>query len=295
MSGLVDYAGLFPPARLPMREAVRNYQEYSRGGDSYALAAFILPAERFDEFEDAALGGANQRTAPPWRVNVLVKEELTAALNRIDRFDSVQRQRRNPIARVDGIELPYGMLSGATSAEKSVFPQYHIYVEVSEADDVARVIPQLRAAGSRAKLRTGGVTAAAIPATQRVLRFLRECCTCGVAFKATAGLHHPVRAEYPLTYEQGSERTTMFGFLNVFLAAAFIWNGADDATAAMILEESATSAFEFRDSAIVWRDREMSVDRLTEARRAFAISFGSCSFREPVDELKQLLGRAARS
>ena len=58
------------------------------------------------------------------------------------------------------------------------------------------------------------------------------------------------------------------------------------------LEETDPSAFVFENAAISWRDRRMSVDQLTKARKEFAIAFGSCSFREPVDELAQLTRQA---
>ena len=79
----------------------------------------------------------------------------------------------------------------------------------------------LSAAGARAKVRTGGVTEGAFPASHALARFIQSCADAGVPFKATAGLHHPLRGEYRLTYEPGSPHGMMFGFLNVFLAAAF--------------------------------------------------------------------------
>ncbi len=38
MTGLIDYAGLFPPAGLPMREAVGNYAKYRQPGCAGAQA-----------------------------------------------------------------------------------------------------------------------------------------------------------------------------------------------------------------------------------------------------------------
>ena len=52
-----------------------------------------------------------------------------------------------------------------------------------------------------------------------VVRFIRRCIEADVRFKATAGLHHPLRAEFPLTYDAGAPVGAMFGYLNVFLAA----------------------------------------------------------------------------
>lgn len=295
MFGLIDYAGLFPPAELAMLDAVGNYAEYLRSPDVSALGKFILPADRLEEFENAigdVRGGAKSST--PWRISVLVKDDVEESLARLGRFAALS-DADSPIALVAAIELPFSRLADVGKARGPGRAGYDTYVEVSAADDVDRAIPTVKAAGAKAKLRTGGVTSSAFPTTHRIVRFLRACCDSGVAFKATAGLHHPLRAEYALTYEPDSQRSLMFGFLNVFLAAAFVWNGADDATAARILDEADHSAFAFTDSAISWRGREISVNRIAEARRAFAVSFGSCSFREPVDELKLLLAGAARS
>src|SRR5712692_2981712 len=69
-----------------------------------------------------------------------------------------------------------------------------VYCEVSlrELDEVQR-------AGCFAKLRTGGVKPEMIPAVGDVAAFIAACAERRLAFKATAGLHHPVRALHPLT------------------------------------------------------------------------------------------------
>lgn len=143
-------------------------------------------------------------------------------------------------------------------------------------------IGEIRRRGLRAKIRTGGVTADAFPAIERVAAFIRECRAEGVAFKATAGLHHPLRCVKPLTYEPNAATGTMHGFLNVFLAAAMA--GDEEA----ILAETDPRAFSFDDDGAVWRDRRVSTDDLARMRRDFAISFGSCSFEEPIADLQQL-------
>jgi hypothetical protein len=114
------------------------------------------------------------------------------------------------------------------------------------------------------------------------------CQRYAVPFKATAGLHHPVRGRYPLTYHAGSATGLMFGFLNVFMAAALLRSGQTTDLARDVLEESDASAFSFTDDAITWRGLSIDVDQMRTLRSQFAISFGSCSFREPVDELAAL-------
>jgi hypothetical protein len=103
-------------------------------------------------------------------------------------------------------------------------------------------------------------------------------------------LHHPVRGLFPLTYAPDSARETMYGFLNVFLAATILYRRSDRNLALSVLEESDPSAFSFSEGGITWRDTRVDAAQICAARSEFAISFGSCSFREPVDELRELAG-----
>jgi hypothetical protein len=135
-----------------------------------------------------------------------------------------------------------------------------------EITDVA-LIPEIAQRGLRAKIRTGGD---AVPSIEQVADFLRACKTAGVPFKATAGLHHPIKSG------------TIHGFVNVFLAAAMI-NHAEE-----ILREEDASAFTFTDENVSWRGYAISTEDLAKTRREFALSFGSCSFEEPIDDLKEL-------
>lgn len=151
------------------------------------------------------------------------------------------------------------------------------YIEISELaqlDEIAR-------RGLRAKIRTGGITVDAFPAIDNVAAFLRACKAKGVAFKATAGLHHPLRCVKALTYEPSAPVGTMHGFVNLFLAAAML----DHAEA--ILGERDPSAFAFDDEGARWRDHRVGIAELGAMRR-FATSFGSCSFEEPIGDLQEL-------
>jgi hypothetical protein len=140
----------------------------------------------------------------------------------------------------------------------------------------------------RAKIRTGGVTTEAFPEITAVARFLRACAGAHVAFKATAGLHHPVRCVKPFTYKPDSPQGTMHGFLNVFLAAAMVRRGYANMLVEQALAEEDPKAFQFSDDGVQWRDAHFSSIELTGMRRNFAIAFGSCSFEEPISDLQAL-------
>lgn len=152
------------------------------------------------------------------------------------------------------------------------------FVEITDT----ALLPELKKLGLRAKIRTGGLTADAFPSTSDVANFIRACNAAGVAFKATAGLHHPLRCVRSLTYEANSPVGTMHGFLNVFLAAAMLEH-ADE-----ILIEEDPHAFSFDDDGASWRDHRVTTSELATMRRERAISFGSCSFEEPIGDLKEI-------
>jgi hypothetical protein len=154
----------------------------------------------------------------------------------------------------------------------------HAFVEISDT----AILPELARRGLRAKIRTGGITGDAFPTPERVAAFIRACKDAGVAFKATAGLHHPLRCVKPLTYEPNAATGTMHGFVNVFLAAAMV-DFAEE-----ILREENPHAFVFSDDGVAWRGHEVSTEELARMRRDFALSFGSCSFEEPINDLKEL-------
>src|SRR5947209_8360818 len=49
LAGIIDYAGLFPPARLSLDLALTTYTHYRRGPDAWMLGRFVCPAARLPE------------------------------------------------------------------------------------------------------------------------------------------------------------------------------------------------------------------------------------------------------
>jgi hypothetical protein len=288
LAGLVDYAGLFPPAALPMADAVRRYDGYRRGAEAWALGNFVLPASRLAEFDGSARPFA---AGDAWRLSVIAGREFGADIRAIEDF----ARRAAPIGAVSAIEVKASSLPdvgaiarGAALLRLNVAGPFDTYVEVPIAEDPAPLIREIAAHGLRAKVRTGGVEAGAFPTAAQLARFLVSCTANGVTCKATAGLHHAMRGEYPLTYDPASERGTMFGFLNVFLAALFVRDGLGHEDCAALLEERDAGSFTFSATGVSWRGRTASAAAIREARAGAAISFGSCSFTQPVADLTSL-------
>ncbi len=283
---VVDYAGLFPPARLAMEPAVRAYAEYRAGPDAWMLGRFIVPAARLEEFEDAGRPHLPATASTSWALSAIVSADVELDVGSVERFNDRHRDAGHGAVHVDTLELKAARVVDVRSAEPFV-GGFDAFVEVPLLDDPGPLIVAIGEIGAKAKMRTGGVTPEAIPGARHVLRFIRRCLDAGVAFKATAGLHHPLRAEYPLTYDPGAPRGVMYGYLNVLLAAAFVRGGLDDHQALALLEERDRSAFGVDGDRLVWRGHAVTADALRAARHD-VVSFGSCSFREPVDELRAL-------
>jgi hypothetical protein len=296
LAGLVDYAGLFPPASEDMRTALENYASYRESDDRTALGRFIVPLARLKELEDAGRDLMRRGdAAEPWPLSVLVAGDARSAAATIADFN-----RRHGPGSTDGRAVIDVAELKATTAEEIARDRSQlteprvVYFEIPIQGRVAPLIKAIARAGARAKVRTGGVTAESIPPATEVVEFIAACQREGVAFKATAGLHHPIRGSYRLTYEPNSPVGAMYGFLNVFIASALVYAGEGMGTAVSALEETDPASFVFEDDAIVWRDRRITTEQIEASRHSFAISFGSCSFREPVDELAAITN-AARS
>lgn len=290
LSGLIDYAGLFPPASEGMREALENYALYRDGEDHAALGRFIVPIARLREMADAGRDLLPRgRGSEPWHLSILVSGDVRGASEEMLSFNGhYSSGSTDGHAIIDVAELKATNVD-EIERQRSELPRGFIaYFEIPIGGDVSPLVRAIALAGARAKVRTGGVTPESIPPARDVIDFIVACRSEGIPFKATAGLHHPIRGSHPLTYEPGSPIGTMYGFLNVFVASALVNEGEREDVAIAALEESDRHAFAFEDDAIIWRDKRITAGQIETSRRMLAISFGSCSFREPIDELAPL-------
>jgi hypothetical protein len=282
----IDYAGLFPPAALDMDAAVANYHRYRAGETAWALGRFILPVSRLPEFEQAAAEHFPRPPAgQPWLLGVLTGADLAGDLKQVAEFN---HRHAATGAQIDTLEAKSSSDDAIRDTMHRIPSHLQAYLEIPIDHDPTSLIATIGQTGARAKVRTGGVTRDGFPSTANLLRFLQSCVRAGVPFKATAGLHHSVRAQYRLTYALDSPIGTMFGFLNLFLAAAFLRAGMDEPRAAQVLEEESPLAFQFDARGISWRDHRIGQDALAGARQDLIVSFGSCSFTEPLEELQAL-------
>lgn len=290
LAGIIDYAGLFPPASLPMAAVVANYAEYRSGPDSDLLGRLVVPASRLTEFTDAARDFLpRQKGSAPWRLSVLVGDDTASDAGSILDLNSIHAERPDTGHAVcDSVEVHARHPGDVTQAARHFPGSFRVFFEIEPDADHVPLIREVGLQRAAAKIRTGGVTEAAFPTSARVVHFIAACNEARVPFKATAGLHHLIRSDYPLTYEPDSPCATMYGYLNLFFSAAFIRKAMPEAEAGELLEEQSPGAFDVTDDRVSWRGHVLSNADLQDTRSNFALSFGSCSFREPVDEARAL-------
>ncbi len=291
LRNLIDYAGLFPPASLAMAPAVANYDAYSRAEWNWILGRLIVPVARLGQFEEVFAelpASAPGMHFANWRLSVLLGSDPVADVARIREFNTRMASSSSERgAHVESVEVKAAgpgevvRISGIVPAELAT------YFEIPMSSG-GECIAAVAGCGRRAKIRTGGETADKFPASESVIEFMRLSAAANVPFKATAGLHHPLRSVHRFTYQPSSPSGIMHGFLNVFLAAGFLRRGMDAGLAVDVLREESPSAFRFDADGVSWREHRLNARDLFLARRDFSISFGSCSFTEPIDDLRSL-------
>lgn len=286
----IDYAGMFPPCSLSLEPALQNQAEYVRSPDEWMLASFVLSVERFN----AAKQLLSQFDAQhPLRVAALGPktanaETFLAALD--DANAAIRSLSRHSVdlISINHLEmfLPADVDVLSLKKARSILGDLPVFWEAptDRADQTIALLAEFNSGADFPifgyKLRTGGVTADAFPTSTQIANVLVTPAMHQLAIKFTAGLHHPFR-QY-----RDEVQTKMHGFLNVLgaavLAAEHRWDANQTAT---MLEDENVDSFSFTDDFFAWREWRIDTKRL-QYRRQFVVSFGSCSFNEPRDDLR---------
>ena len=305
MTGLIDYAGLFPPSKLDMPTAVENYARYLRSEHERFLSRFICTVPRLEELSKHAavvMPGThatsgyreNADMQDPWQISAIIVGNLEDNLDAIYAFNEHHDHEENGLAMVDVIEMkidsPEDVDQAMDIIPALIAPAFELPESAIFDGDPRGFIAALAGNQAIAKVRCGGVTPQLFPSSTDIARFMHACNAADVPFKATAGLHHPIRARHKLTYEPDAPVAMMHGFINVFIAGAIVRSikGIDIDTLTKIIDETDPAAFVFNDDAVAWNELSIPVAKLAQVREHFATSYGSCSFDEPRADLKAL-------
>jgi len=324
MNGLIDYAGLFPPADLPLNEAINEYCEQIKSENSAMLSRFIIPISNLNDLDDfvplfASIG--------PLRLSVLggggkTDDEYLNKINQNIADINNYREKHGDKIQIDIIECKMATNSPSKSTMQKATRQlnnnglthYHEFAELpyvginySTNEDesswnevivpTVELISEMEGAG--VKLRCGGIVKEAFPSVEQVAAMIQTCVLAKAPMKFTAGLHHPIR-HFADEYDE-----FMHGFVNTFSAGIFAMTFPKPKNKqekyrmfillSHMLDDQNAENFNFDDDSMSWKvedDRdttfEINAEKIENARKKGMISYGSCSFQEPIDDLTQL-------
>ena len=296
----IDYAGMFPPCSLALEPALQNQAEYFHSPEAWMLSTFVLSVDQFD-------AAAAKVALLDWKHGLHISalgaktgntdefiEALKIAADKIRLFSGQhadlvsinQLEMPLPIRAGLGLDADPRLLEKIDPIMDGLSVQIFLEAPPSSAEKTIALLTERNSATSERpfgyKLRTGGVTADAIPTSRQIAHVLVAAAKAEVPVKFTAGLHHPLR-QFHVEVE-----TKMHGFLNVLgaavLAAEHRW---DEQQTSTMLEDEDSDSFSFGDESFGWREWKITTNHI-KARRKFVTSFGSCSFDEPREDLRGL-------
>jgi hypothetical protein len=270
LEGIIDYAGLFPPANLDMQSHVNNWAAYGQSVDNWMLARLIIPASRLDEFKRAAesmLPGVDEEL---WQLSVLLPQVSS------DQFESAVQatidfnmEECGAVANV--VEFKANTTTEIDRALSCLHDDLFPFIELPIDEDPRGLIASLSGTISGAKVRTGGITKDLYPTSADLARFIHSCAVAGQTFKATAGMHHPSQ------HQNQTVGALEFGFLSVLQATAAASIG--NANVEEVEEILTATSVDFS---------AYSEPQLEQVRAELFNSLGACSFDDPRKDLRSM-------
>ncbi len=301
LNNLIDYAGLFPPAKLPLSSAITNYVQYKKSEDAWMMGPFVISIsqlgalhpymDKFTKDFPLVISATGTRSGSLQEFEGQLKEDF----QKMDSFSG----RYTDIAKVGFLEVPLpnsvpnkkelDIISKESSKRNLVtFCEVNTLMEDWKPHVVATleaIASYNKKTGSKLgiKLRMGGIKAEMFPDFSRIATIISKCRDLNLSLKFTAGLHHPIRM-----YRE-EVKGYMHGFLNVFIGGmlAHVYGFKEEKIEEILGDESPFN-FRFSESFIMWKDYKIDNDEIQKLRETYFLSYGSCSFDEPREELKEI-------
>ena len=294
LSGLIDYAGLLPPASLDMAAAVDGYRAARASSESWMVDRFICPTDRLEDLV-TVLAPTMTADEGPWRLAVTAGpgwtesaasdagavQTFTATVATAATVDLVEIRVPNEVAR-DSRKLAADAADVLRAFDAFILFEIPWQSDPGEAFDTLAALREDTSRALGVKVRCGGLEASLFPDAGEVARFIAAAVGRSLPIKATAGLHHPFH------HTDAKTGFIHHGFVNVLTAAALASQGRDVATLGAILADEDPAAFSIDRSGVTWRDQTVGSTALAEMRSNVLIGYGSCSFAEPVEDLTAL-------
>jgi hypothetical protein len=287
-AALIDYAGLFPPASHDMADAVDGYRTARSSGAHWVAGRFLCPASRLEELAGVLMKSFTAGEEP-WEIGVIVDGDPGEGVAAAQTFHAEMQ----PAATIASVEAKPrrstpGSISALVGTLLSIQPDVVPFVEVSQGppfgDQIRTVADALRDLGrvGGVKIRCGGIDASLFPDPETVASFILEATNAKLPFKATAGLHEPIRH-----YDE-ELNVWRHGFVNLLVAAALVEAGHGIETVTSVIAESDVEAFAISTAFLTWRELSIPGPAVRRVRTSGFVAYGSCDFFEPVEALASL-------
>lgn len=301
----LDFAGLFPPASLPMAQATAIFLRERNAQAPGLLARFVCPVTKFNE-----LASSTPASPSPIQVAAILRGGKTAGEFLANLEADLATLAAFPTSggdafvadtlelRIPADALPVVTLRKVTAAIVALLARQpgkarQLYLEIAPSADLAEQLAQMAESGAKLrettgislgyKLRTGGSDAASVPSVPHVAAAITAAHTHKLAMKCTGGLHHPLHGKHA-----GADHA-LHGFINLLAAAALAHNRQVPAEMLeSVLAEEQSTAFAFGPESLRWRDLTLTATELASARNQLLGSFGSCYADIPQAELQRL-------
>jgi hypothetical protein len=245
---LLDDASQFPPGNLALEPAWEAHRRWRESEGAAVVGRFLVPSARVGALAElvAREGGEG------------IEFGVVVSGGELEELGTLAEA-------VTSVELRGSVDDVGGWHERC--PQAEVFVEGASVEAIAHA--RQRDVRVGAKLRCGGLEAAAFPSVEAVASFLFDCVRQEVPFKATAGLHQPLR------YWDPEIGVFHHGFLNLWTATALAGRGA--------ARDELLGCLELQD-AEGWWQFGLGAAELQDARRWFT-AFGTCSIEEPLEGL----------
>lgn len=318
MKGIIDYAALFPPARRPLEEAIRQYADHRRGEDAWMLSRFLIPVDWLDIFKHYGKDFIDVEKSIEFAV-------LGKKTDTIDEFEAEIEHVANQCEQfrdyygggvtteILEISLPGEVVFSGNKQllltellnrtinklNRSARTPARVFLDPNLSENWKRDLPVIMEAIARhneteakkaehyrytgIKFHFGGAGNAAIPSSEQVAFSLNRAREYNIAVKLAAGLLRPLRC-----YDETTQ-TRVHGFLNI-IGGALLGYAHDltDDELAHILEEEDPEYFLFTDEALCWKDYAVFTGEIAELREVALLSYESSSFDAPAEALRKL-------
>ena len=290
---LIDYAGLFPPAKLEIQPSLTNYAEYIHSTDRWIMSQFIIPVSRLHEISSDLM--KKYSNLSPLRLSIIstdICNEIDIATQFLEKYENLTIFTGHE-SRISDLSTFSQHLLDVHQLRKNQNLDFISFYEVGPSDNWAsqmnEAVLKISAFNTEYetnigfKLRCGGVEAHMFPPAEDIAHAILACGEAGVSMKFTAGLHHPVR------HYSESVKTKMYGFFNIFIGGmiAHKFKLGIETLITVLLDEDAEN-FKVDENELGWKNYSISNFEIQKYRQESFISYGSCSFDEPREDLQKL-------